>query len=139
VNTLFGYTLAYANIPLNQKIAFDLKQKFNAMQELLIDNIISNESISLIVIDATEAKKRYEGDERDKFDHFLNTLTYDFEEIITNPRYIYEKWENQHAVEEENVRNEIALKQFLEEEKKQFKMEAEDKESQGWECPVCCS
>lgn len=51
----------------------------------------------------------------------MNVLTFDFEESITNPHYVYEKWEKDQRIEEETVRNEIALKQFLEEEKKEIK------------------
>lgn len=41
VNTLFGYSLSAAGIPPTDKVAFDLKQKFNTMQELLYDRVIS--------------------------------------------------------------------------------------------------
>lgn len=71
-----------------------------------------------MVIDAIESKKQYEGDERGSIDYFMNVLTFDFEETITNPHYVYEKWEKDQRIEEETARNEIALKKFLEEEKK---------------------
>ena len=38
---LLGYTLANAEIPLDQPIALDLKEKFNNMEELRLDRLLT--------------------------------------------------------------------------------------------------
>lgn len=43
----------------------------------------------------------------------MNTLTYSFQEIITNPHYIYQKWEKQEILYEENLKNQRELLKFL--------------------------
>jgi hypothetical protein len=77
INTLFGYALSATGIPPSDRAAFDLKQKFTTIQELLYDRIISEESVTLVVIDSLEAGRAQEG-ERERVERFLITLTVDF-------------------------------------------------------------
>lgn len=67
----------------------------------------------------------------------MNLIQYDVEETMVNNRFISEKWKKQYAIECENFKNEIAFKQFLEEESNQNRMKAEQAEKQGWQCQVC--
>jgi len=55
----------------------------------------------------------------------MNLIQYDVEETMVNNRFISEKWKKQYAIECENFKNEIAFKQFLEEESNQNRMKAE--------------
>lgn len=77
INTLFGYVLSSVGIPPADKVAFDLKQKFNTIQELLYDRAISEQSVTLIVIDALETGRAHE-DEIERVNKFMATLTFDF-------------------------------------------------------------
>ena len=41
INTLFGYALNASGIPPSDRAAFDLKERFTSIQELLYERVIS--------------------------------------------------------------------------------------------------
>ena len=100
INTLFGYTVAAAPIPLHSQMVLELKQLFGTLEDLLFDKAIAAETIVMIVVDALDQKRLDEGgSEPEKIQSLLNTLQYSMEEGMVNPYFIEDKWKRQDEAE----------------------------------------
>lgn len=107
------------------------------IQELFLSKMLEREGITLIVVDSLLTYKYSQDTTVGKQSKVLEAISYNTEETMVNQSFIYEKWMNQSNIEEENKKNELAFKKFLEEEADENKRKADLAESQGWECPVC--